>query len=114
VNGPTAIMLSNFSTKNYGYRDRAARLLNIKFTPKCLEGDDGTRKLISFIRTFCDLKLWHVQFNVINKATLIAAQRDPEKYRSLIVRIAGYSAYFVDLSPDLQNDLIARTEHDAM
>ena len=114
VNGPTAIMLSNFSTKNYGYRDRAARLLNIKFTPKCLEGDDGTRKLISFIRTFCDLKLWHVQFNVINKSTLIAAQRDPEKYRSLIVRIAGYSAYFVDLSPDLQNDLIARTEHDAM
>jgi len=114
VNGPTAILLSNFSTKNYGYRDRAARLLNIKFTPKCLEGDSGTRKLVSFIRTMCDLKLWHVQFNVINRETLIAAQKDPEKYRNLIVRIAGYSAYFVDLSPDLQNDLIARTEHDYM
>ena len=70
--------------------------------------------MISFIRTFCDLKLWHVQFNVINKSTLIAAQNDPQKYKSLIVRIAGYSAYFVDLSPDLQNDLIARTEHDTM
>jgi len=111
VNGPTAVMLSNYTSKNYGRRERAARLLNIKFTPKCLTGDDGTRKLVSFIRTFCDLKLWHVQFNVINRETLLAAQKDPEKYRNLIVRIAGYSAYFVDLSPDLQNDLIARTEH---
>jgi len=112
VNGPTAVLLSNYTSKNYGYRDRAARMLNIKFTPKCLAGDEGTRKMISFIRTFCDLKLWHVQFNVINRETLVAAQKDPEKYRNLIVRIAGYSAYFVDLSPDLQNDLIARTVHE--
>lgn len=112
--GPTSVLLSNYNSKNYGHRDRAARMLNLKFTPKCLEGEEGTDKMISFIRTFCDLKLWHVQFNVINKSTLIAAQKDPEKYRSLIVRIAGYSAYFVDLSPDLQNDLIARTEHEAM
>ena len=113
VNGPTAVLLSNYMSKNYSYRERAARMLNIKFTPKCLSGDEGTRKLISFIRTFCDLKLWHVQFNVINRETLIAAQKDPEKYRNLIVRIAGYSAYFVDLSPDLQNDLIARTVHES-
>ncbi|MDR1659485.1 MAG: glycyl radical protein [Desulfovibrio sp.] len=111
VNGPTAVMLSNYNTKNMGMRDRAARMVNIKFTPKCLEGDQGTEKLVSFIRTFCDLKLWHVQFNVISRDTLLAAQKDPQKYRNLIVRIAGYSAYFVDLSPDLQNDLIARTEH---
>ncbi len=114
VNGPTAILLSNYASKNYGHRDRAARMLNIKFTPKCVEGDEGARKLVSFIRTFCDLKLWHVQFNVVNKDTLVAAQRDPDKYRSLIVRIAGYSAYFVDLSPDLQNDLILRTAHDVL
>lgn len=114
VNGPTAVMLSNYNTKNYDYRERAARLLNIKFTPKCVEGEEGTEKLVSFIRTFCDLRLWHVQFNVINRATLISAQQDPDKYRSLIVRIAGYSAYFVDLSPDLQNDLIARTEHEVI
>ncbi|MDR2801020.1 MAG: glycyl radical protein [Desulfovibrio sp.] len=111
INGPTAILLSNYQTKNYGYRDRAARMLNIKFTPKCLEGDAGTEKLVSFIRTYCDLKLWHIQFNVINKETLLKAQKDPKRYRNLIVRIAGYSAYFVDLSPDLQNDLIARTGH---
>ena len=113
VNGPTAILLSNYNTKNMGRRARAARMLNIKFTPKCLEGEEGTEKLISFIRTFCDLKLWHVQFNVLNRETLLAAQKDPQKYRNLIVRIAGYSAYFVDLSPDLQNDLIARTEHES-
>ncbi|MEZ0576289.1 (2S)-3-sulfopropanediol dehydratase [Halodesulfovibrio aestuarii] len=113
-NGPTAVLLSNYTSKNYGHRDRAARMLNIKFTPKCVEGEEGTDKLVSFIRTFCDLKLWHVQFNVINKDTLIAAQKDPEKYRNLIVRIAGYSAYFVDLSPDLQNDLIARTAHETV
>jgi formate C-acetyltransferase len=111
VTGPTAILLSNYMTKNYGYRERAARMLNIKFTPKSLEGDEGTRKLVAFIRTFCDLKLWHVQFNVVNKETLLAAQKNPELYRGLIVRIAGYSAYFTDLSPDLQNDLIARTAH---
>lgn len=114
VNGPTAVLLSNYNTKNMGMRDRAARLINIKFTPKCVEGDQGTEKLVSFIRTCCDLKLWHVQFNVINRDTLIAAQKEPQKYRNLIVRIAGYSAYFVDLSPDLQNDLIARTEHETM
>ena len=114
VHGPTAVLLSNAATKNMGMRARAARLVNIKFTPKSVQGDQGTEKLVDFIRTFCDLKLWHVQFNVLNRETLIAAQHDPQKYRNLIVRIAGYSAYFVDLSPDLQNDLIARTDHEAM
>ena len=114
VNGPTAILLSNHNTKNYGLRARAARLINVKFTPKCVEGDAGTEKLMHFIRTWCDLKLWHIQFNVINADTLRKAQKDPQKYRNLIVRIAGYSAYFVDLTPDLQNDLIARTAHDNM
>ena len=114
VNGPTAILLSNHNTKNYGLRARAARLINVKFTPKCVEGDAGTEKLMHFIRTWCDLKLWHIQFNVINADTLRKAQKDPQKYRNLIVRIAGYSAYFVDMTPDLQNDLIARTAHDNM
>ncbi|MBI9084378.1 MAG: glycyl radical protein [Desulfobacterales bacterium] len=113
-NGPTAVMLSNYTTKNFDYRNRAARLLNIKFTPKCVEGEAGTKKLVDFIRTFCDLRLWHIQFNVINAATLIAAQKDPEKYRTLIVRIAGYSAYFCDLSKDLQDDLIARHGHETI
>ncbi|SHG25662.1 formate C-acetyltransferase [Desulfacinum infernum DSM 9756] len=111
VNGPTAILMSNFMSKNYNYRERAARLLNIKFTPGCVAGDEGTEKLVSFIKTWCDLRLWHIQFNIINRETLLAAQKNPERYRNLIVRIAGYSAYFCDLSKDLQDDLIARTGH---
>ncbi len=113
-NGPTAVMLSNYTTKNFNFRERAARLVNIKFTPKCVEGEEGTKKLVDFIRTFCDLRLWHIQFNVINADTLIAAQKDPDKYRTLIVRIAGYSAYFCDLSKDLQDDLIRRTSHETI
>ncbi|BES85972.1 glycyl radical enzyme [Pectobacterium araliae] len=110
--GPTAVLLSNYQTKNYQFSERAARLLNIKFTPSIVAGEEGTRKLCDLIRSWCDLKLWHVQFNVINRETLLAAKADPERYRGLIVRIAGYSAYFTDLSPDLQDDLIARTGHE--
>lgn len=113
-NGPTAILLSNFATKNYDYRNRAARLLNIKLSPQCVEGEEGTEKLVDFIKTWEDLKLWHVQFNVINRETLIAAQEKPEEYRNLLVRVAGYSAYFCELSKDLQDDIIARTEHIAV
>ena len=114
VNGPTAVLMSNFNSKNYNFRDRAARLLNIKLSPSCVTGEEGTEKLVSFIRTWCDLKLWHIQFNIVNKETLLAAKKDPSKYRGLIVRVAGYSAYFVELSPDLQDDIIARTEHSAI
>ncbi len=66
--------------------------------------------MVSFIRTWCDLKLWHVQFNVVNKDTLVAAKAEPMKYKDLIVRVAGYSAYFVDMSPTLQDELIGRAE----
>lgn len=114
AHGPTAVLMSNYLTKNYDFRERAARLLNVKFTPSIVAGEAGTRKLVSFIKTWCDLRLWHLQFNVINKTTLLAAKKDPESYRGLIVRIAGYSAYFTDLSPDLQDDLIARTEHNTI
>lgn len=109
--GPTAILLSNSKTKCFSYKERATRLLNIKLSPSSVAGDEGTRKLMSFIRSFCDLKLWHIQFMVINQETLLAAQRDPEKYGSLIVRVAGYSAYFCELTRDLQNEIIDRTQH---
>jgi formate C-acetyltransferase len=66
---------------------------------------------MSLIRTASDLKMWHLQFNIINRDTLLAAQKNPEKYQNLMVRVAGFSAYFVDLSPQLQNEIIQRTEH---
>jgi pyruvate formate-lyase/glycerol dehydratase family glycyl radical enzyme len=110
-NGPTAVLLSAAKTKESKYSEIAARLLNIKFSPQSAKGDEGTRKLAAFIRTWCDLKHWHIQFNIINNETLRSAQKDPEKYRNLLVRVAGYSAYFVDLSPPLQEEIIKRTEH---
>jgi len=114
VKGPTAVLMSNYNSKNRGYHERAARLLNIKLSPACVAGEDGTHKLMSFIRGWCDLKLWHLQFNIINQATLLAAKKNPEKYKDLLVRVAGYSAYFVDLSPELQDDIICRTQHTAI
>lgn len=110
VNGPTAVLLSNAASKLFSYQERGSRLINIKFTPSCVAGEEGAEKLVAFIRTWCDLKLWFVQFNVINKETLIAAKENPDAYRNLIVRVAGYSAYFTELSPDLQDDIIARTQ----
>lgn len=77
-----------------------------------MEGEEGTKKLVDLIRAFINLRVWHLQMNIINRETLVAAQKDPQKYKNLVVRIAGYSAYFVDLSPDLQNDLIDRTEQE--
>ncbi len=111
VKGPTATLLSISSTKCAQYKERAARLLNMKLSPASLVGEAGTRKLMALIRTACDMKMWHIQFNIINRDTLLAAQADPERYRNLLVRVAGYSAYFVDLTPALQNEIIRRTEH---
>ncbi|MBR1422791.1 MAG: glycyl radical protein [Ruminococcus sp.] len=113
-NGPTAVLLSNYATKNYDIRDRAARLLNIKLSPQCVKGEEGTQKLVDFIKAWRELKLWHLQFNIINRETLIKAQQNPDAYRSLLVRVAGYSAYFCELSKDLQDDIISRTEHFAV
>ena len=109
--GPTAAMQSVAYTKQSKYVDGAARLFNLKLSPQTVEGEEGTKRLADLIRTFCDLRLWHIQFNIINAATLKAAQKDPQKYQNLLVRVAGYSAYFVDLSKDLQNEIIKRTEH---
>ena len=97
-----------------GANNRAARLLNIKFTPAAVAGEDGDRRLAQLIKSWRDLKLWHVQFNVIDQETLLDAQAHPDQYRSLIVRVAGYSAYFVNLSDELQNDIISRTSNESV
>lgn len=111
VNGPlatlTSIAMAKSRETNYGL----SRLTNVKFSPAVLQGEKGTHDLMNFLRAFVDLKLWHIQIAVINGDTLRAAQKEPEKYKNLIVRVAGYSAYFTDLSPGVQSDIIARTEH---
>ena len=109
--GPTASLTSIARTRCESHKERAARLLNMKLSPSAVVGPEGTRKLMALIRSACDLKMWHLQFNIVNKETLLAAREDPEKYRNLLVRVAGYSAYFVDLTPQLQDEIIHRTEH---
>lgn len=110
VNGPTAVFKS--ISKLPTIRMTGGVLLNQKLTPQSLESESDVRKLMMIIRTFFNtLKGFHVQYNVVSKSTLIDAQQHPEKHRDLIVRVAGYSAFFNTLSTETQNDIIGRTEH---
>jgi formate C-acetyltransferase len=85
-------------------------LLNMKFNPQVLAGATGLDKLTHLIRAYFRLDGHHIQFNVVDADTLRKAQAQPERHRDLIVRVAGYSDYFVDLGRDLQDEIIARTE----
>lgn len=108
--GPTAVLKSVSKLDNYLLSNGS--LLNVKFTPATLEGQQGLTKLCDFIRAFMKLKLQHVQFNVLNAGMLKKAQEKPEDYAGLVVRVAGYSAFFVELSKELQDDIIHRTAHE--
>lgn len=114
MKGPLATLVSIDHAKSRKYNNSLARLLNIKINPQVVEGEKGTQDLMALLRAFVDLKLWHIQFAIINSETLRKAQQDPDKYHNLIVRVAGYSAYFNELSPALQNEIINRTEHQMM
>ena len=85
-------------------------ILNWKFTPETLDGDAGLDNFMNLFRSYFDRGGLQSQFNVTNKQTLVKAQEKPDNYRNLMVRVAGYSAYFTELSDELQNDLIGRTE----
>jgi len=85
-------------------------ILNQKFTPRLLENEIGKRGLLELIRSYFDLGGWHIQFNVVSAEKLRSAQQDPDKYKGLIVRVAGYSAFFVELDKAVQDDIILRTE----
>jgi formate C-acetyltransferase len=109
--GALATLTSISNARSRLYTNNAARLLNIKLSPQTVDGEEGTQNLIRLIRAWCDLKLWHLQFNIVNRETLLEAQKNPEAYRNLLVRVAGYSAFFTDLSEGMQNEIINRTEH---
>jgi len=109
MKGPTAV-LKSLSKINHEDID-GATLSNLRLDPSVLAGDEGLKRLATFLRAFLDLGIYHVQFNVVGQDTLRAAQENPEQYRSLLVRVAGYSAYFVELCPEIQDDIIARTVH---
>lgn len=107
--GPTAAV--NSVSKLDHYIASNGTLLNQKFHPSAIEGESGLRNLSSLVRGFFDQKGMHVQFNVVDRKKLIDAQNNPDKYQSLVVRVAGYSAHFTSLDKSIQDDIIARTEH---
>lgn len=107
--GPTAVLktvsnLDNYLTSN-------GSLLNVKFHPSALDENNGLQKFVGFLLAFMRLKLQHIQFNIVSAETLRNAQKYPEKYKNLVVRVAGYSAIFVELNKQIQDDIINRTEH---
>jgi formate C-acetyltransferase len=112
IAGPTAVLksvsrLDKLLSSNGG-------LLNMKFLPEFFTDPEGVEKFGLFLRAFVDLEIPHIQFNVIRREDLLAAQENPEQYRSLTVRVAGYTAYFTELAGKLQDEIIARTSYGSL
>lgn len=108
VNGPTAVVKS-LGTMN-PMLAQSGVLVNQRFDPAIVKGEKGLQIIETVIRTYFDEEHGqHIQLNVVDDETLRAAQKDPQKYRNILVRVAGYSAYFVDLEKDIQDNIIDRT-----
>ena len=108
THGPTAVI------KSLGKLDQTqsgGTLLNVRFVPSLFRRDEDLRKLVSLIRTYFNMGGHHIQFNIVDTQTLLDAQQHPEDYKDLLVRVAGYSDYFNDMTEQLQNEIIARTEN---
>ncbi len=108
IQGPTAVLKS---ASKIDHIRTGGTLLNQKFTPSFFATDKGIENILHLVRGYFKLKGHHIQFNVVSADTLRKAQKNPEKYRDLIVRVAGYSDYFINLGPKLQDEIIRRTEH---
>ena len=107
INGPTAVIKS---CAKMDHLRTGGTLLNQKFTPNVVAGEDGLDNMADLIRSYFDMDGHHIQFNVVGRETLLQAQQNPEEYRDLIVRVAGYSDYFRNLDKPLQDEIIERTE----
>ena len=111
TSGPTAVLKS--VSKVNAELHTAGTLLNMRLDPASVKGDLGLKRISSLIRTLVDLSIYHIQFNATNSDTLCKAQANPDKYKGLIIRVAGYSAYFTELCREMQDDIIQRTIHEA-
>jgi len=107
TNGPTAVLLS---ASKMDHLRTGGTLLNLKFTPSAVAGEKGLKAMAGLVRAYFAMDGHHVQFNIVDRATLIDAQKNPEDYKDLIVRVAGYSDHFRNLSKALQDEIIERTE----
>jgi formate C-acetyltransferase len=108
--GPTAVLRS---AAKMDHARTGGTLLNQKFSPQLLQSEQDLDNLVRLVRAYFRLDGHHIQFNVVDAETLRAAKENPQDYRDLIVRVAGYSDYFCDLSEALQDEIIARTEHES-
>jgi formate C-acetyltransferase len=106
--GPTAVLNSAIKAD---YRDVSVPIINLKFPLTVLQSPEGLEKVSMLTETFIKNGGIHIQYNFLDKQTLLAAKKDPEEYKDLVVRVAGYSAYFVNLTSEVQDEIIARTEH---
>ena len=109
INGPLALLRSAMSINQVPFQ---SSLLNMKFHPSALETTEDLKKLSSMIKTYFSFGGKHIQFNVVSRDTLLSAQKQPENHRDLIVRVAGFSTYFVRLTKTIQDDIITRTEYE--
>ena len=109
LNGPGAVLKSVANIPH----DRFVQgtLLNLKVEPAMLREENGIMQMMALLKSMCSLGVYHVQFNVIDQEKLIQAQLNPEEHRGLLVRVAGYTAYFVELGKDVQDEIIGRTVH---
>lgn len=110
VNGPTALIKSATKVDHIG-PEMDSLVLNMKLSPSMLRTRPSIDKMLALLKTFFDRGGWHIQFNIISREDLLEAKKNPEQWRHLVVRVAGYSAYFVDLPPAVQDEIISRTEH---
>ena len=107
--GPTAVINSMSRLPNENMA--GGQLLNIKLSPQLLEGQENLNKFTSFLEAARRMKIFHLQFNIIDTKVLMAAKENPQKYKDLMVRVAGYCALYVSLIPEVQDAIIKRTEY---
>lgn len=108
VNGPTALLKSVSCIPHARYTQGTQ--LNMKLEPSIMAGDTGMAHMINLIKGLCTLDVYHAQFNVVDRDTLLAAQKNPREYKQLLIRVAGYTAFFVELGKEVQDEIIGRTE----
>jgi formate C-acetyltransferase len=107
VNGAGAVLKSVASIPHERFVQ--GTLLNVKLEPDMLSSENGITQLMTLLKSMCSLGVFHAQFNVIDRETLLKAQKNPENYRGLLIRVAGYTAYFTELGRDVQDEIIGRT-----
>jgi formate C-acetyltransferase len=108
TNGPTAVLRSALKA---GFEDSYAQVLNQKFSASLLQSQESIDKLVTYTEAFLKSGGTHIQYNITDKEELIEAKAIPQEHRDLVVRIGGFSAYFVQLSNEIQDDVILRSEH---